>query len=218
VPLDEKETLRIEAFSDGVFAIAITLLVLDLKVPRPGELHGQPLAQKLSEEWPALLAYLTSFVTILVMWVNHHVMFERIRRSDHVFMYLNGFLLLLVTFVPFPTSMVATYIHESTLNPRDARTAGLLYAGTYAVIAFAFNVLWHYAARGRRLVDHHIPENRIREISWQYALGMPLYLAACALAFFSVWASVALCLLMAVFFAFTGTLPERFWKKVVPRA
>lgn len=215
VPPSEKETLRVEAFSDGVFAIAITLLVLDLKVPKPAELHGESLARRLAEDWPALMAYLTSFATILVMWVNHHVMFSRIRRSDQVFLFLNGFLLLLITFVPFPTSLVALYIRAGEIRP-DARTAGLVYAGTYVLIAFAFNLLWHYAAAGKRLVDHHIPEERIREISWQYAFGMPLYAAACLLAFYSVWASVALCLVLAIFFAFTGTLPERFWKRVVP--
>ncbi len=214
MPAHEKETLRAEAFSDGVFAIAITLLVLDLKVPKPADLHGATLARKLAEEWPALLAYFTSFVTILVMWVNHHVMFGRIRRSDNLFLFLNGFLLLLVTFVPFPTSLAATYIRDAGLKPGDARTAGLVYAGTYVVIAIAFNLLWHYAARGRRLVDPHLPEARIREISWQYAPGIPAYLAAGALAFYSVWATVGLCLLLAVFFAFTGTVPDRFWKKV----
>lgn len=106
------------------------------------------------------------------------------------------------------------------LSETDARVHGpnVPAHGTYVVIAIAFNLLWQYAARGRRLVDPHLPEARIREISWQYAPGIPAYLVACALAFYSVWATVALCLLLAVFFAFTGTLPDRFWKKVVPRA
>ncbi len=210
-PLDpadaEKETGRIEAFSDGVFAIAITLLVLDLKVPRPQPDHS--LLQRLLEEWPALMAYLTSFVTILVMWVNHHRMFRCIRRTDDPFLFLNGFLLLLVTFVPFPTSIVALYLRQSEARPADARTAGLVYAGTYVVIAIAFNVLWRYAARRRRLIGARVSDERIREISRLYAPGIPIYLVACGLALYSAWASVGLCLLLAVFFASTGRISAR---------
>jgi len=102
-----RETGRVEAFSDGVFAIAVTLLVLDLKVPKPGDLGGESLLSALARQWPAFLAYLTSFATILVMWVNHHKMFNHIRRTDDRFLFLNGLLLLFVTFVPFPTALVA---------------------------------------------------------------------------------------------------------------
>lgn len=202
---DEKETGRVEAFSDGVFAIAITLLVLDLKVPRDAELHGS-LAAALLRQWPIFLAYLTSFATILVMWVNHHVMFGRIRRVDSPFLFLNGLLLLFVTFVPFPTSLVAEYFRAS--GP-SARTAGLVFSGTYVLIAVAYNLLWRYASAGKNLLDPHVSEERVREITRKYAPGIPLYLVAVVLALFSVTASIALCLAMAVFFAFTGSLPKR---------
>jgi uncharacterized membrane protein len=202
---DEKETGRVEAFSDGVFAIAITLLVLDLKVPRDAELHGS-LAEALLRQWPIFLAYLTSFATILVMWVNHHVMFSRIRRVDSPFLFLNGLLLLLVTFVPFPTSLVAEYFRASGA---PARTAGLVFSGTYVLIAVAFNLLWRYASTGHHLLDPHVPPERVREITRKYAPGIPLYLVAVALALVSVPASIGLCLAMAVFFAFTGSLPKR---------
>ena len=143
------------------------------------------------------------------MWVNHHRMFRCIRRTDDPFLFLNGFLLLLVTFVPFPTSIVALYLRQSEARPADARTAGLVYSGTYVVIAIAFNVLWHYAAARRRLIGEQVSDERIREISRQYAPGVPIYLVACGLALYSAWASVGLCLLLAVFFASTGTLPAR---------
>ncbi len=202
---DEKETGRLEAFSDGVFAIAITLLVLDLKVPRDAELHGS-LAMALLRQWPIFLAYLTSFATILVMWVNHHVMFRRIRRVDSPFLFLNGLLLLFVTFVPFPTSLVAEYFRA---GGESARTAGLIFSGTYVFIAIAYNLLWRYASAGKRLLDSHTSEEQVREITRKYAPGIPLYLAAVALSLVSVSASIALCLAMAVFFAFTGSLPKR---------
>lgn len=200
------ETTRAEAFSDGVFAIALTLLVLDLKVPKRAELQ-EPLARALARQWPSYLAYLTSFATILVMWVNHHLLFERIRRVNQPFLFLNGLLLLFVTIVPFPTSLVAEYV----LHP-EARTAGLVYCGTFIAIAIAFNSLWGYASRGRRLIDPQIPQARVEEITKQYALGAPFYLVAFALAFISVAASVGLCLLLAIYFAFTGTLTRIFVK------
>jgi uncharacterized membrane protein len=100
------DTARTEAFSDGVFAIAITLLVLDIKVP-----HDLPentsLLRALLNQWPIYMAFLTSFATIGIMWLNHHRMFRYIRRVDHWFLVLNGLLLLGVTFVPFPTSLAA---------------------------------------------------------------------------------------------------------------
>jgi uncharacterized membrane protein len=197
----ERETGRVEAFSDGVFAIAMTLLVLDVKVPKPQDLGPGGLAAALRSQWPVFLAYLTSFTTILVMWVNHHILFGRIRRVTPVFLFLNGFLLLFVTFVPFPTALVAEYIERP-----DARLAAMTYSGTFVALAISFNALWHYAAWNKRLLDPRVDESSIAEITRQYSLGVPLYLAAFLLAPFSVRASLALCLLLAVFFGFTGSL------------
>ena len=104
--LDSKDTARTEAFSDGVFAIAITLLVLDIKVPQ--ELpESVRLGTALLQLWPSYLAFLTSFVTIGIMWINHHRLFTLIKRSDHWLLQLNGLLLLEDTFLPFPTAIVA---------------------------------------------------------------------------------------------------------------
>jgi TMEM175 potassium channel family protein len=202
-----KETARLEAFSDGVFAIAITLLVLELKVPHASELRqsGRRLTGALLHQWPSFLAYITSFATILVMWVNHHRLFTYIRRTNPLFLYLNGLLLLFVTFVPFPTALVAEHIEEP-----EARTAAAVYAGTYVAIAIVFNVLWRYAASGRRLLDSGASAAEIEAITGQYRIGPAMYLAAFALAFFSVAASVGLCLGLALYFAFTGSLLRVF--------
>jgi len=102
----ENETGRLEAFSDGVIAVAITLLVLDIKVPHATDLGGGTLLRALSHQWPVYLAYLTSFATILVMWLNHHNLFKQIKRVDHTLLLLNGLLLLGVTLVPFPTALI----------------------------------------------------------------------------------------------------------------
>ena len=116
-----KETGRIEAFSDGVFAVAITLLALELRVPRPADLPvGTGLLEVLLEQWPAYVAYVVSFLFILIMWINHHILFTHIARNDHLFLLLNGLLLMLVTLVPFSsgttTSNAPSTIHLIALR------------------------------------------------------------------------------------------------------
>lgn len=198
----EKETGRLEAFSDGVFAIAITLLVLDIKVPKLSELSGPGgLLVALLKQWPMFAAYLTSFATILVMWVNHHKLFNHIRRTNDTFLFLNGLLLLFVTFVPFPTALVSAYLQHP-----EAQTAAAVYAGTYAAIAIAFNLLWKYASAGRRLLGPRASLAEVDAITRQYRVGPISYLVAFVLAFVSVPASLGICVLLAVFFAFTVTL------------
>ncbi|HLK60642.1 MAG TPA: TMEM175 family protein [Chthonomonadaceae bacterium] len=198
---DEKETGRVEAFSDGVFAIAITLLILDIKVPHPQELGTQTLLTALQQQWPTFLAYFTSFATILVMWVNHHRVFTHIRRTNTPFMFLNGLLLLCVSFVPFPTALIAEYIRHP-----QAKTASVAFAGTYLVIALTFNLLWRYASQGGRLLNKNANWEEVRAITQQYVFGPPLYLATFVVSFFSVYLSVGMGLFLALFFAFTGSL------------
>jgi TMEM175 potassium channel family protein len=200
-PQHGKATGRVEAFSDGVFAIAMTLLVLDLKVPVPAVLGNRPLGPALARQWPTFLAYLASFATILVMWVNHHRMLDHLRRSDGTFLFLNGLLLLFVTFVPFPTSLVSGYL----LLPQ-AKTAAAIYAGTYVLLSIAFNLLWSYATAGGRLLWPDADLARVNAMTRQYRTGPALYVAALLLAFWSAPASFGLCLLFAVYWAFSGAL------------
>jgi uncharacterized membrane protein len=177
------------------------LLVLDLKVPKTAELGSGGLLPALCNQWPMFLAYLTSFATILVMWVNHHKLFTHIRRTNDAFLFLNGLLLLFVTFVPFPTALVSEHLRDS-----QARTAAAIYAGTYEAIAIAFNVLWGYAASGRRLLGARANLAQVQAITRQYRTGPVLYVMAFALAFVSVPASLTMCALLALFWAFTGSL------------
>ena len=187
-----KETGRVEAFSGGVFTIAITLLVLDLKVPTQ-----PPLLAGLLAQWPVYAAYLISFAFILIMWVNHHWMLGHIVRVDGMFMLLNGLLLLGITVVPFPTNVVAQYV----LTP-DQNVATAVYTGWFLMIALFFNLLWGYAARGGRLLskdDHEAGLARV--VSARYRWGGPAYLAAFVLSFIWVPAALALSFLLAVFYA-----------------
>jgi uncharacterized membrane protein len=197
---DEKATGRIEAFSDGVFAIAITLLVLELKVPARDEAAtGAELLALLGRAWPSYAAYLVSFAMILIMWVNHHRLFTLITRSDGRFLFLNGFLLLVVSTVPFPTSLLAEFLEQPS-----ATVAMAIYAGLHVVLALAFNGLWRYAAYKRRLLGRAVTERQISVVNRAFLIGPMLYLLAFLLAFVNVFASFGLCAALAIFFAITS--------------
>lgn len=191
---EEKETGRIEAFSDGVFAIAVTLLVLELKVPHlpDGGAEGS-LGRALLAQWPSYVALVTSFFTILVMWANHHRVFELVRRVDAPFLYANGLLLLVVTVVPFPTALLADYFHKP-----GASVAAAVYAGTFVVCGIAFQLFWRTAISGRRLLRRDYSEERVQEISRKYWWGVPGYGAATLAAFVSVYLTVAICIVLLV--------------------
>jgi len=191
---EEKETARLEAFSDGVFAIAITLLVLELKVPAGSASLGRTLAS----EWPSFAAYLTSFATIGIMWLNHHRLFTLIRGVDHWLLVLNGLLLLGVSVVPFPTELVAQYLG----HPGEV-TATAVYGGSFVFIALGFNGLWRYASSRDRhppllRVPHDAPE--VLAIHDQYRVGPIAYLVAFVVAFWWPNVSIAMMLALAVFF------------------
>jgi len=187
--VEEKETGRVEAFSDGVFAIAITLLVLELKVPQlPDGASGGRLARALLAQWPSYLALVTSFFTILVMWINHHRMFRFVNKVSAPFLYANGLLLLAVTVVPFPTALLAAYFERP-----GASVAAAAYAGTFVLTGLAYNLLWWAAISGRRLLKPGVSEDAIREISNRYWLGIPGYVVATLAAFVSVYLTVGIC-------------------------
>ena len=194
------ETARIEAFSDGVFAIAVTLLILEVKIPTAG---SGKLRSLLLQQWPYYLAFILSFSFIGIMWINHHRMFSHIRRANEGLLILNLLLLLGVTAVPFPTAVLAL-----NLRTPDARVAALLYNGTYVVIAVFFNVLWRYAV-AHHLLGHEVNRASADKISKQYAGGPILYLICLATAWFSVTASLVLNIALAIFFALPPAVAER---------
>jgi uncharacterized membrane protein len=183
---------RLEAFSDGVFAIAATLLVLELKVPRGVE----DLGSALLGAWPAYVAYLVSFATIGVIWVNHHLLLEHVRRVDLPFLYLNLLLLLFVAVVPFPTSLMDEYI-TSPNGSLAAAVYGLVGLG----IAVAFSASFFYATRDGGLVER-AAARRLREEGRLFPIGLGAYAAGIALAFVVPMASLAIYSLVVVFYAF----------------
>ena len=189
-----------EAFSDGVFAFAITLLVLNLRDPATSSLS---LFNGLKQAWPSFFALVTSFVTILIMWMNHHNMFNYIRRIDRRLMLFNGVLLLFVVLTPYTTMLVADHISES-----DANSAAAVYAGTFFLLSLVWNGLWRYCVAGRRLLGADITDAQARTITRQYSVAPFSYGAALVIAPFSGLASVAVILAVAGFFAITATISD----------
>lgn len=200
--MEQSETSRVEAFSDGVFAIAITLLILEVRVPKAAAMRsGESLWRALFNLWPSYIGYVLSFVTIGIMWANHHAIFNYIRKTDRYFLLLNLLLLMLIAFLPFPTAVVAEHLAEA--GGRQAAMA--FYSAILVGIALAFNALWWYAIAGDRLVGSAVHRPGLRTISRRYAMGPLSYGAAFGLAFLSAWASLALHLILALLYL----LPER---------
>jgi uncharacterized membrane protein len=193
-------TTRLEAFSDGIFAIAATLLVLEIGVSA----RSVNLDHDLLHLWPSYLAYVTSFVTIGIIWINHHHTVSLFGRVDRTMLFLNNLLLLTVAFILFPTKLVGDY-----LNRPGERAAVLAYAGTLVVMAFVHQVWWQYARRGRRLIADSASESALRSIDLAYGPGVPLYAIAFGLAFASPLASVFFTFAVAAFYLPSAALFQR---------
>jgi uncharacterized membrane protein len=193
---DERhDVTRVEAFSDGVFAIAITLLVLNIHIPTAEEVGPSGLAAALLNQWPIYLAYLSSFITILIIWMSHHNLFRYIVRVDYVFLVLNGLLLLGVTLVPVPTAILARFVQSS---PSESALSAALYSGMFFYLATLFNAIWIYASSGSRLMEgYELP----RAAKLRYAFGPLLYLVSLGLAFVSVRLSLAIYLILLLYYA-----------------
>jgi uncharacterized membrane protein len=198
------ETARLEAFSDGVFAVAITLLILEIKVPG----YDGDLGAKLLLQWPSYLAFVISFAFIGIMWMNHHRLFTHIRKSDDTLLILNLALMFGVIVIPFTTSVLAAH-----LGHPGARTAVIVYDSSYLGIAVFFSLLWRYAAsRDGHLLDKSVDHETAEKLTQQYNYGPLAYAIAIALAWVSISASLLINLVLAFFFA----LPPHYASKHIP--
>jgi TMEM175 potassium channel family protein len=187
---------RLEAFSDGVFAIAITLLVLVFLE------HGydaENLGHDLLHEWTSYIAYVVTFVTIGIIWVNHHTLLAHFATVDRTFLYLNVFFLVPVAFLPFPTDLVARFIRTD-----GGEAAALVYGGTMVVMALMFNALWHYGSHERRLLRDDVDERDVSGISRSYAGGPFLYGVATLVALISPELSAVLYAVIAAVYVSTS--------------
>lgn len=192
-------TNRLEAFSDGVFAIAITLLVLEIKVPQADEITAAGgLWSALGQRWPNYVGYALSFLVIGVMWANHHALFEYIRRVNRALILANLFLLMGVAFLPFPTAVLADHLAD----PGTRTAAAAFYGATLIFTSLTFNVLW-WLGRREEFLAADSSARGVRTITRRYAVALACYAAATGLAFASVWLSLSIHMMLALWNGFS---------------
>jgi uncharacterized membrane protein len=185
---------RVEAFSDGVFAIAITLLVLTVAQPRT----YRNLAHELATQWPSLAAYIVSFAVIGIMWINHHSIFMHLEHVDRGLLYINLLLLMTIAFLPYPTGVLG----QALAKGQGTRTAAVVYGVVMAINAFAWGGLWIYASRRRRLLRTDFPEDERATATLLFTFGVLIYMLSIGVAFLNAYAFLALQGALAVYYAF----------------
>jgi uncharacterized membrane protein len=191
------ETRRLEAFADGVFAIAATLLIIDVTADGAGGALGHAV----EHDWPQYAAYAVSFLTIGIMWINHHTCLRQIDRADRTFLTINLVLLMCIAFVPYPTRLVAEHLRDHGL-----RAAALTYGVTLTTTAVFYNAFWFYAATGRRLISPEADHRTVTGISRSYVPGPAIYGTATLVALWSPRVAVALFAGIAVFYLAESSL------------
>jgi uncharacterized membrane protein len=199
--MGDDNTTRLETFSDGVFAIAATLLVLEIGVESA---DASGLGSALLDLWPSYLAYATSFITIGIIWMNHHTCVAAMARADRTLLFLNLLLLMTVAFLPFPTRLVAEHLTDAGERP-----AVYAYAATFVVMASIYNVWWRYASGRRRLIADDVPQSRVDAITRAFNPGVPIYALTLLAAVVCALASVLLTLAIAAFYLPSAALFER---------
>jgi uncharacterized membrane protein len=189
------QTARLETFSDGVFAIAATLLILEVRLPG----HGS-VAHDLLHAWPSYVAYAISFLTIGIIWVNHHYVMEQIGRVDRTFLFISVVFMMIVAFSPFPTRVLAEHLRHGS------KAAAFAYGLTFTLMALSYGALWFYAARGRRLIAEDADQRLISGISRSFAPGSFIYGAATLSSLVSAYLAVALYAAIALFYVLESSL------------
>ncbi len=195
------DTSRLETFADGVMAIAITLLILEVRVPH---VEGRGLGAALAHQWPSYAGFVVSFLTIGIIWVNHHHMFKLISRSTHAFLMLNVVFLMTICVLPWPTALVADYVRDP-----DGRTvATAVYGGVMTSIAVMFNVVWRYAGTNHRLLVPGIADEALAKMNRSYLAGPVVYGSSTLIAFAQPYVSLAIFAGLAVYWLLPGTGPR----------
>ena len=188
-------TNRLESFSDGVIAVAITLLVLGIAVPPPPQHH---LVHVLAGNWPHYAAYVVSFITIGIIWINHHAMISRLREADHSILILNLLLLMSIGILPFATELMATYLRQSS----GESVAAVIYGGAFLVMASFFTLLNRHILINRpHMLTAELSAEERRRILVRSVSGVGPYLLATALALVSPFVTLAMCGALAAYYA-----------------
>jgi uncharacterized membrane protein len=190
---------RTEAFSDGVFAIAITLLVLDLIVPSREQAAKIGLGHALAPDWPSYFAYLVSFLVIGIIWINHHTVFDKVRRVDRPVLFANLLLLLFVSLIPFPTHLLADYL---TADSSDSHIAAAVYSATMLAMGLSYALLWWLITRDERLLHEGVDPKAGRLALRRFAVGNVFYLATIGLSFVNATLTLAVHGALALYYCF----------------
>ena len=193
-------TSRTEAFSDGIFAIAVTLLVLELKVP---QVEPGGLADALLESWPSYATYVVSFLTIGIISVNHHAVLDRIREVNRPLLFMNLMFLMAVAAIPFPTALLGDYLQAG----HDERLAAAVYSGTMSLMGVTFGAICAYAVLSDDLLHARVDRTRARRSLWIFAAGTPLYVLAIGASLLSATLALVIYALLALFYLFDVLLP-----------
>jgi uncharacterized membrane protein len=196
---------RLESFSDGVFAVAITLLALNLTIEGPGHGDGSLLGQ-IGHHWAAFVAYVISFFTIGIIWVNHHALIANIAVVNRTLLFLNLLLLLIIVAIPFATSTMAAYL--TTGGGTDEHVAAALYAGTFELMGIAFTGVLEWALHEDGRLHQPVPAAAKAAVRTRFYIGQLPYLLAVGVAFLSAPASVIITALVAIYYVFERT-PSR---------
>jgi uncharacterized membrane protein len=186
---------RLEAFSDGVFAVAITLLVLELNVPA-----GDHLWHQLKGEWPSFAAFFVSFWVIGIIWVNHHGVLDHLKRANRAVLYLNLLVLMTVVFIPFSTALLAEHLKSGA----DESVAAAVYSAAFLAMGVAFGSLWTYITRHRDLLGVELSDDEVRRRSVAFTIGNPFYAVAVIMAFISPAVVLVIIGALAVYYMVIG--------------
>ncbi len=195
---------RVEALTDGVFAIAMTLLIFGIKVPETAQGPSASLTHELLQLWPRFLSYAISFVILGIYWVGHHNQFHYVHRTDRVLLWINIFFLMCVTFIPFSTALLGQY-------PND-RTALMVYGLNLVMVGIFLYAHWWYATHRHRLVHSDIHPELVRLAKQRILMGPAGFLLAIGLSFVSTRLSLALYALVPVFYLLPGRI-DRHWHR-----
>jgi len=202
--MEEKGTARLEAFSDGVFAIAITLLILETKVPGSEELKHTSLPQYLFDQWPKYFAFVFSFLVLGIYWTNHHYLFKLYKRTDHWFNLLNVFFLMTISFLPFPSAVFGEYVHE----PEQFAASVRFYSLGIALPAFVWLLSWLYASHNKRIIDTKLSNTFIRHLTRQFIISNIIYVSAIVLSFSYPRTSLVLIILLTLLYLLPSKKPQ----------
>jgi uncharacterized membrane protein len=186
---------RLEAFSDGVFAVAITLLVIEIAVPT-----GEDLWHQLKEEWPSFASFFVSFWVIGIIWVNHHGVLDHLKRADRGVLYLNLLLMMTVVFIPFSTALLAEHLKSGA----DEEVAAVVYSAAFTAMGLAFGSLWTYITRHRAALGVELSDDEVRRTNVVFLIGNPVYAIALVVAFISPAAVLVINGAVAIYYMVVG--------------